>query len=237
VIEISDLEVRFGNVKPIDHLSATLSDPVCGLIGPNGAGKTTLLNVFSGFVIPIKGRIQLDGVSLLELNSLQRVQHGLRRSFQTEQVVEDLTIYDNLAALADNVLPARQRPATIRRALEFIGLSALAHQLGGSLNLFQRRLVELGKCLIGQPNLILLDEPTKGVDIGAKADIYDIIRNLGREGRSILVVSSEEEELMEICDRIAIFRHGCCDGHALPVADWSAARLRKAAWKEEGANT
>jgi len=209
VIEISDLEVRFGNVKPIDHLSAILADPVCGLIGPNGAGKTTLLNVLSGFVSPVKGRIQLDGTSLLELNPLHRVRHGLRRSFQTEQVVEDLTIYDNLAALADNVLPANQRPATIRRALEFVGLSAPAHQLGSSLNLFQRRLVELGKCLVGQPTLILLDEPAAGLTEDESGQLRDLILQIPAEfSAQILVIDHDVELIRALCSQILVLDYG-----------------------------
>ncbi|MGO7388953.1 ATP-binding cassette domain-containing protein, partial [Rhizobium ruizarguesonis] len=81
--------VQFGGVKPINELTATLAAPIAGLIGPNGAGKTTLLNVLSGFVRPARGSVALNGEQLLDLAPLQRVRAGLRRSFQTEQVVED----------------------------------------------------------------------------------------------------------------------------------------------------
>jgi ribose transport system ATP-binding protein len=86
------------------------------------------------------------------------------------------------------------------------------------------------RAMLQSPSLLLLDEPTKGVDIGAKAEIYDIIRDLAGHGRSVLVVSSEEEELLAIADRVVVFRNGCCDGQALPVADLTVADLRRNAW-------
>jgi len=209
VIEITDLEVRFGNVKPIDDLSAILSDPVCGLIGPNGAGKTTLLNVFSGFVIPVKGSLQVDGVSLLELSALQRVHHGLRRSFQTEQVVEDLTVFDNLAALADNILPSTQRRTSVERALVFAGLSNVSQQLGGTLNLFQRRLVELGKCLVGQPKLVLLDEPAAGLTEDESGQLRDLILRIpGEFSAQVLVIDHDVELIRALCSEILVLDYG-----------------------------
>jgi ribose transport system ATP-binding protein len=85
--------------------------------------------------------------------------------------------------------------------------------------------------VIGQnAKLVLLDEPTKGVDIGAKADIYAIIRRMAAEGRCVVVVSSEEEELLEIADRVLVFHQGRCDGSAVAAEELSIAGLRKAAW-------
>jgi len=209
MIEISDLLVRFGNVKPIDELSAILSDPVCGLIGPNGAGKTTLLNVFSGFVVPLKGQIRLNGVSLLELSPLQRVHHGLRRAFQAEQVVEDLTVFDNLAALADNILPVARRRASVERALEFTELTMLAHQLGGSLNLFQRRLVEVGKCLVGEPKLILLDEPAAGLTEEESGQLRDLILRIpGEFSAQVLVIDHDVELIRALCSEVLVLDYG-----------------------------
>jgi len=209
MLEIHNLVVKFGNVKPIDNVSAVLSAPICGLIGPNGAGKTTLLNVLSGFVTPVSGTLRLDGVSLMELSPLQRVHHGVRRAFQTEQVVEDLTVYDNLAALADNVLPARQRRASVDAALEFAGLQALAPQLGSDLNLFQRRRVELGKCLIGQPKLILLDEPAAGLTEEESEHLREMILRIpGQCSAQVLVIDHDVELIRALCSEILVLDYG-----------------------------
>ena len=114
MIAVENLSVRFGGIKPIDALTAVLAAPVSGLIGPNGAGKTTLLNVLSGFARPFEGSVLLDGKPLLSLTPLQRVRAGLRRSFQTEQVVEDLTAHGNLMAIADHVVPPGDAPGRRR---------------------------------------------------------------------------------------------------------------------------
>jgi ribose transport system ATP-binding protein len=86
------------------------------------------------------------------------------------------------------------------------------------------------RALLQSPRLLLLDEPTKGVDIGAKAEIYEIIRQLAAQGRSVLLVSSEEEELIEVADRVVVFRNRACDGHAIAAADLTVADLRRHAW-------
>jgi branched-chain amino acid transport system ATP-binding protein len=165
VIKIDSLSVRFGGIKPLDELDAEFSAPICGLIGPNGAGKTTLLNVLSGFVTPIKGRILLNDTALLGLSPRRRVSMGLRRTFQQELVVDELTAMENIQAIADHVSGDR---ASARRqvdaALDFVGLGDRRNIPGRRLNLFERRMVEIGKTLIGQPKAILLDEPGAGLN-------------------------------------------------------------------------
>lgn len=91
MIETEGLTVQFGQVKPLDRLTVRLTAPVCGLIGPNGAGKTTLLNAISGFVRPAEGLVRMGGEELNGLTPADRVKRGLRRNFQQEMVVEDLT--------------------------------------------------------------------------------------------------------------------------------------------------
>lgn len=209
MIDISGLLVQFGGVKPINDLSATLAAPISGLIGPNGAGKTTLLNVLSGFVTPVTGQVSLDGTDLLRLNPLQRVRAGLRRSFQTEQVVEDLTVRDNLAAIADNVLPAGERAASIDAALAFTGLENAANSFGSALNLFQRRMVELGKCVVGQPKLVLLDEPAAGLTDEEGARLRErILRIPGEFGAQVLVIDHDVELIRAMCSETLVLDYG-----------------------------
>ncbi len=209
MIEISNITVRFGGIKPIDQLTATLTAPVAGLIGPNGAGKTTLLNVLSGFVKPMEGKILLAGVPLLSLSPLKRVEAGLRRSFQTEQVVEDLTVRDNLAAIADNVLPASQRAADVAEALAYVGLSDVADRLGADLNLFQRRLVELGKCLVGKPRLILLDEPAAGLTDEEGAVLKNMVLGIPEvTGAQVLVIDHDVELIRAMCSQTMVLDYG-----------------------------
>jgi branched-chain amino acid transport system ATP-binding protein len=165
VIKIDALTVRFGGIKPLDELDAEFTAPVCGLIGPNGAGKTTLLNVLSGFVTPIKGTILLNDTALLGLSPRRRVGMGLRRTFQQELVVDELTAMENIQAVADHVSADRNSAGRqVDAALDFVGLGDRRNIPGRRLNLFERRMIEIGKTLIGQPKAILLDEPGAGLN-------------------------------------------------------------------------
>jgi len=158
VIRIESLTVQFGGVRPLDVLDGEFTAPICGLIGPNGAGKTTLLNVLSGFVRPVKGTTYLDGAALTGLSPARRTALGLRRTFQQELVVDELTAYENVQAIADHICATRTDARNeIRSALAFVGLTGRADVLGRQLNLFERLLIEIAKTLVGRPRAILLD--------------------------------------------------------------------------------
>jgi branched-chain amino acid transport system ATP-binding protein len=209
MIAIENLIVQFGGVRPIDRLTAQLSAPVSGLIGPNGAGKTTLLNVLSGFVRPIEGKVAVKGQALLDLSPLQRVRAGLRRSFQTEQVVEDLTVVGNLKAIADHVLPNNERAESVSAALDFVRLRAVAATMGSSLNLFQRRLVELGKCVVGAPKLILLDEPAAGLSNEESGVLRELILRIpGEYGAQVLVIDHDVDLIRAMCTETLVLDYG-----------------------------
>ena len=130
-ITIRDLSVSFGGVQALTGLDATLDDGITGVIGPNGAGKTTLLNVFSGFVPARRGSITAFGTDLLALPPHRRARWGLRRSFQTEQVVDDLSVADNVRAVLDPLdLTRREKAAEIAAALAHVGLGPRARRDG-----------------------------------------------------------------------------------------------------------
>jgi branched-chain amino acid transport system ATP-binding protein len=165
MIKIDALTVRFGGIRALDSLDAELAAPICGLIGPNGAGKTTLVNVLSGFVRPYAGAIALNGIALLGLSPRRRVRLGLRRTFQQELVVDELTAAENVQAIADHVSAGRRGGRReVEMALDFVGLSERRNALGRQLNLYERRMVEIAKTLIGRPKVILMDEPGAGLN-------------------------------------------------------------------------
>ncbi|MEF0943541.1 ABC transporter ATP-binding protein [Rhizobium sp. BR 362] len=209
MIKIDNLIVQFGGVRPINELSAVLTAPVAGLIGPNGAGKTTLLNVLSGFVRPIRGSVSLGERALLPMTPLQRVRAGLRRSFQTEQVVEDLTVAGNIAAIADHVVDMGHRSSAVDQALSFVGLTAVADRLGQSLNLFQRRLVELAKCVVGQPKLILLDEPAAGLTQEEGKVFRELVLRIPAEFRAqVLIIDHDVDLIRSMCSETMVLDYG-----------------------------
>ena len=114
MIEVEDLTVRFGGVLSIDQMSVTFPSGTCGLIGPNGAGKTTFLNVLSGFVRPAAGRVAAFGDDLLVMSDYERARWGVRRTFQTEQAIEALTVYDNVLTVHEHTTKMRA-PSVARR--------------------------------------------------------------------------------------------------------------------------
>ena len=209
MIMIDNLVVQFGGIRPINELSAVLKAPVAGLIGPNGAGKTTLLNVLSGFVRPVQGTVSLGEQPLLPMSPLQRVRAGLRRSFQTEQVVEDLTVAGNIAAIADHVVAAGHRAGAVEQALAFVGLTAVADRLGQSLNLFQRRVVELAKCVVGEPKLILLDEPAAGLTEEEGRAFRELVLRIPAEFRAqILIIDHDVDLIRSMCSETMVLDYG-----------------------------
>ena len=164
MIEVSDLTVRFGGVTSLDGMSVKFDSGTCGLIGPNGAGKTTFFNVLSGFVKPAGGSVTAFDANLLSMAHFRRARWGLRRTFQTEQAIENLSVYDNVAMVHEHSKLGRsERQGDVHGALEFIGLGEVAHAKVRTLGAGQRRMVEVARAVVGKPRLVLLDEPAAGL--------------------------------------------------------------------------
>ena len=164
VIEVKSLTVRFAGVTPLDDVSVVFPGGTCGLIGPNGAGKTTFFNVLSGFVRPAKGAIRGYGEDLLAMADFRRARWGLRRTFQTEQAIEKLSVFDNVAMIHEHSAAKRAtRRADVLDAIEFVGLDVSPKTKVGGLGAGERRLVELARAVVGKPRVVLLDEPAAGL--------------------------------------------------------------------------
>lgn len=210
MIRIEDISVQFGAVRPIDQLTVRFKASICGLIGPNGAGKTTLLNVLSGFVTPISGRITLDEIELLEHPTIERIRHGLRRSFQTEQVVEDLSVYDNVLALLDNIgIHGYQAEEQVSRALHYTGLVERADILGEHLNLYERRMVEIARALVGNPRLVLFDEPGAGMSESESLKLREILLGIPDHfGAQVLLIDHDVDLISATCEETLVLDFG-----------------------------
>jgi branched-chain amino acid transport system ATP-binding protein len=140
VIEVSGLTVRFGGVIPLDGVDVTFESGTCGLIGPNGAGKTTFFNVLSGFVKPASGSINAYGEDLLRMAHFRRARWGLRRTFQTEQAIEELSVFDNVAMIHEHSKMARgSRRQEVLDAIEFVGLHGDPYKSVRTLGAGERR--------------------------------------------------------------------------------------------------
>ncbi len=210
MIKIESLTVQFGGIKPLDMLDAEFAAPICGLIGPNGAGKTTLLNVLSGFITPVMGTIVLDGALLSSLSPRRRVGLGLRRTFQQELVVDELTAMENVRAVADHVSTDRTSARReVGSALDFVGLTQRRHALGRQLNLFERRMVEIAKTLIGRPRVILMDEPGAGLNEAETERLRRLLVELPLAFDSQLVLVDHDADLIaSVCIETLVLDFG-----------------------------
>lgn len=209
MIALEDITVRFGGVLALDRVSAAFTAPVNGIIGPNGAGKTTAMNVISGF-LRSTGRIACDGVDIATLPAHKRARWGLRRSFQREQIANDLTVRDNLRAMVDSLPGSRtEKEADIDRALETTGLAGKSDELAGSLNMFQRRLADLARCLVGRPRIVMLDEPAGGLAADETERLGALVEQIhALTGAITLVIDHDVDLIGRICAETLVLDFG-----------------------------
>lgn len=215
MIVIDALTVRFGGVVPIDDMHLRMDVGVNGLIGPNGAGKTTFFNVMSGFVKPAEGTVTAFGDDLLALQHFRRVRWGLRRTFQTEQAVAELTVFENvLTVLEHSGFAASGRRAAVIDAVEFVGLGPLLNRSVGSLGAAERRLVEVARAVVGAPRLVLLDEPAAGLPDEETAALGEVIKQIpDRTGALTVLVDHDMELVGATCSHVAVLDFGHIIAH------------------------
>ena len=200
MIEVEGLTVRFGGVMSIDQMSVTFPSGTCGLIGPNGAGKTTFLNVLSGFVRPAAGRVAAFGDDLLVLSDYERARWGVRRTFQTEQAIEALTVYDNVLTVHEHTTKMRaERRSAVLDAIAFVGLGDVAFAKVGSLSPRQRRLVEVARAVVGGPRAVLLDEPGAGLPEAETEHLGAVISAIHEQVGAMVVLVEHDMSLVRAC--------------------------------------
>jgi branched-chain amino acid transport system ATP-binding protein len=211
LIEIEDLTVRFGGVTPLDRMTITFDEGTNGLIGPNGAGKTTFFNVLSGFVRPAEGSVTAFGEDLLTMAHFRRARWGVRRTFQTEQAIEELSIYDNVAMVHEHSSKDRvgDRRDEVLSAIEFVGLNAKPQTRVGTLGAGERRLVELARAVVGQPRVILLDEPAAGLPEEESVRTSQVIQKIPQElGALVILVDHDMSLVSACCSQTAVLDFG-----------------------------
>ena len=211
MIDVKDLSVHFGGVVSLDQMTVQFPEGTCGLIGPNGAGKTTFFNVLSGFVTPRSGRIDAMGQDLLALPDYKRARWGLRRTFQTEQAIEKLTVFDNVATVYEHSGDSGKegRNTAVSAALDFVGLGDVANQTVRALGTRERRFIEVARAVVGRPKLILLDEPAAGLPDEETALLGGLIRAIPeRVGATVILVDHDMSLVQACCDWTAVLDFG-----------------------------
>ncbi len=209
MIELENLTVKFGGVTALDALTATFDAPVSGIIGPNGAGKTTTMNVISGF-LSCKGHITHNGDDISRLAPHKRTRWGLRRSFQQEQIADDLSVADNIRVILDALGGSRTEKADdLDRALETTGLTARADEVAAGLNNYERRLADIARCIVGNPRIVMLDEPAGGLTQEETQHLGDLILKIhDLTGATTLVIDHDVDLISRICTETLVLDFG-----------------------------
>jgi branched-chain amino acid transport system ATP-binding protein len=192
-------------------MTITFDEGTNGLIGPNGAGKTTFFNVLSGFVRPAEGSVTAFGEDLLTMAHFRRARWGVRRTFQTEQAIEELSIYDNVAMVHEHSSKDRvgDRRDEVLSAIEFVGLNAKPQTRVGTLGAGERRLVELARAVVGQPRVILLDEPAAGLPEEESVRTSEVIQKIPQElGALVILVDHDMSLVSACCSQTAVLDFG-----------------------------
>ncbi|MEV6397985.1 ABC transporter ATP-binding protein [Streptomyces sp. NPDC051907] len=227
VLRASGVGVQFGGIRALDGVDLALrAGEVCGLIGPNGAGKTTLFDVVSGIRRPDRGRVLLDGADVTRRSPVWRARHGMRRTFQRQQLFGQLSVADNLlvaqewrgggGGLVTDLLAAPTRRAHEARrreraeaVLRACGLESLATAGAGALPVGQARMAELARALVDPPRVLLLDEPASGMTAAERARLASVVRRAADEdGCAVLLVEHNVAFVMELCARVVVLDLG-----------------------------
>jgi ABC-type branched-subunit amino acid transport system ATPase component len=200
VIEVAGLTVRYGGVTSLDGMSVTFEPGTCGLIGPNGAGKTTFFNVLSGFARPAAGSVRAFGTDLLGMAHYRRARWGVRRTFQTEQAIEELSVFDNVAMVHEHAkLGGSSRRQDVLDAITFVGLTAQPFAKVTALSAGERRLLEVARAVVGRPKLVLLDEPAAGLPDEETSHLGDVIRRIPEHTGALTILVDHDMSLVSAC--------------------------------------
>jgi branched-chain amino acid transport system ATP-binding protein len=225
MLEVQSVSKRFGGAEAVAGVSLKVRQgEIAGLIGPNGAGKTTLFNLIAGVLQPSSGQIRLNGADITRLRPYQRMALGIGRSFQIPRPFGEMTVLENMLTAAQR--QSGERPLSnwfmVRRVgqeerantdkayalLEFLGLAKLARDAARVLSGGQRKLLELGRVLMSDPQIILLDEPGAGVNPALLETIIERIGAINRSGVTFFVIEHNMELVARLCRHVFVMSAG-----------------------------
>ena len=221
LLEAVGLTVSYGGLNANDDVNLGVeAGKVVGLIGPNGAGKTTFIDAITGFTPPTHGRVVFDGADINDRSPAARASLGLTRTFQSLELFDDLTVWDNLlvpaerpslkSVLADFVKPNRKNPAHAQAewALETMQLGDLRDRLTLDLSHGQRKLVSVARALANRPKLVLLDEPAAGLDTAESQLLGNHLRDFLERDITVFLIDHDMGLVLNVCDYLYVLDFG-----------------------------
>ena len=225
LLHVDDVVVRFGGVTAVNHANFQVeAGTVTGLIGPNGAGKTTCFNVITGLQTPTAGRVLLDGRDITRMPVHRRARHGMGRTFQRLEAFGSLSVEDNVRVALDvhdgfrGLLRRVDGSADLEIAalLERVGILEYAEERADSIPTGTARLLEVARALACDPRLLLLDEPSSGLDEAETKAFGSLLLELAAEDRTILMVEHDMDLVLRVCHRIHVLDFGSIIAEGTP---------------------
>ncbi len=225
ILEVEALIKSFGGVTALMDVNLKVpKGAIKAVIGPNGAGKTTLFNIITGVLVPTEGHVKFSGGVISGLKSHQIAALGISRTFQTVELFDNMTVLENVlvgahlhcrasfmaCGLSLPLIRHQERRLTSRaeEILAFIGLSAKANVMADSLPLGERKILEIGRALAADPQLICLDEPAAGLNETETEAAARLIQAIKAEGITVLLVEHDMNVIMNISDEIMVLNYG-----------------------------
>ena len=246
LLEVKDLCMRFGGLLAVDNVGFNVRpQEVFAIIGPNGAGKTTVFNCISGFYRPSAGQIALEGQAIAGLGSHSVAQRGVVRTFQNVRLFKRMTALENLlvaqhrrtsASVLGGLFNTKSYRQSERDAmdralhwLDFMGLRQFANREAGNLAYGHQRRLEIARCMITKPRVLMLDEPAAGLNPQEKKDLQHLIDDLRKQyGVAVLLIEHDMGLVMGVSERILVMEYGKPIAMGLPEAIRNDERVIKA---------
>ncbi len=225
LLELDGIGISFGGLRAVDDLSFKIRrGEIVGLIGPNGAGKTTVFNMITGVYRPTDGHIRWHGRDITGLAPHRIAEAGIRRTFQTIRLFQDMTVLENVIAgqhlrmrqswwqgLLNTPAQRREERELVERAmtvLRQLDLADVAHEIATSLPYGAQRRVEMARTLVAEPELIILDEPAAGLNEQESAGLNETIRAIRDAGITVILVEHDMSVVMNVTDNIVVINFG-----------------------------
>ncbi|HFD38392.1 MAG TPA: ABC transporter ATP-binding protein [Anaerolineae bacterium] len=212
ILQVQDVSKRFGGLQALSHVTFDLpSGQILGLIGPNGAGKTTLFNCINGIYTPEEGRVRFRDQDITGWKPYRVARLGLARTHQIVQPLNELTVLENVmagACFGHEQRSLSEAEGIAQEVLEFVGLAERRDMLALSLNVAQKKRLELARALAARPYLLLLDEVLAGLNPTEIAEMVEVVRQIRDQGVTILIIEHVMHALMNVSDRVIVLDYG-----------------------------
>jgi branched-chain amino acid transport system ATP-binding protein len=210
ILQTTDLTKQFGALTANDEISLSIDrGEIRGIIGPNGSGKTTFFNTVTGFYKPDGGSVHFDGKEVTGWKPYRLARRGLGRTFQIVSPFKNMTVRQNMLAVqTDDGRSREEKRNRAEEIMEFLEIDHIANNEARGMSGGQQKLLELGRVLMLDPELVMLDEPAAGVNPALESRIMDHIHELNRDGTTFVVIEHDMHVMKTLADSVSVFDSG-----------------------------